>query len=257
VSNGTPLKIFIVDDEAPARLRLRALLADIAEDQPNQVAGEAANGQEALALLNEAQADVVLVDIRMPGMDGVELAQHLTRLAAPPAIIFTTAYDQYAVRAFELNAIDYLLKPVRAQRLREALAKATSLAPSRELLRELLPAGRRHLTCSERGKILVIPIADILYFRAELKYVTAHTREREFLLEESLASLEQEYAQRLVRVHRNCLVARAAIAGFERDAQEGSENWQVLLHGVAEKLPVSRRQWSQVKAVIAEAGAAG
>lgn len=257
MDNTEPLRIFIVDDEAPARSRLHVLLTDIAYMVPNEVVGEAENGAQALDRLAQRAADVALVDIRMPGMDGIELAQHMSGLPAPPAIVFTTAYDQYAVQAFELNAIDYLLKPVRAQRLQAALEKARQTAPlRRERLQTLLPEGRRHLSCIERGRILLVPVADILYLRAELKYVTARTVAREYLLEESLTQLEQEFRQRFIRVHRSCLVARGAVAGFERDDGEGDAHWYVLLKGVADKLPVSRRQWPAVKASVAESGTA-
>lgn len=249
------LRVFIVDDEAPARSRLRVLLADLEGLLPNRVVGEAENGAQALTALgaegNEVP-EVMLVDIRMPVMDGIELAQHVQNLAQPPRVVFVTAYDEYAVKAFELNAVDYLLKPVRAQRLKDALEKAQRSAQiPAQVLRELAPEGRRHLACNERGRVLLVPVADILYLKAELKYVTARTREREFLLEESLSHLEQEYPWRFLRVHRNCLVARAALAGFERVHEgEGDGYWQVMLKGLAEKLPVSRRQWPQVKAAF-------
>ncbi len=252
------LRVFIVDDEAPARARLKALLADIAGELPNEVAGEAANGAEALERLATARADVVLVDIRMPQMDGVELARHLAKVEPAPAVVFSTAYDQYAVQAFELNAIDYLVKPVRAQRLAAALAKAQRAAPlRRETLERLAPQGRRHFSVAERGRIQLVPVADVLYLKAELKYITARTREREFLLDESLTQLEEELGLRFVRVHRNCLVARGAIVGFEKAAAEdGETHWVVLLAGLAERLPVSRRQWPAVKAAIADEGGA-
>jgi two-component system response regulator AlgR len=252
------LRVFIVDDEAPARLRLKALLADIAAEVPNELVGEAANGVEALARLAETPADVALVDIRMPQMDGIELARHLAGADPAPAVVFATAYDQYAVQAFELNAVDYLVKPVRAQRLAAALERARRAAPlARETLARLAPEARRHLSVPERGRILLVPVAEILYLKAELKYVTARTSEREFLLDESLTHLEQEFASRFVRVHRNCLVAREAIAGFERSAAEdGEAHWLVLLAGLGEKLPVSRRQWPAVKAAFAGEGRA-
>ncbi|MCK6384936.1 MAG: LytTR family DNA-binding domain-containing protein [Rhodocyclaceae bacterium] len=232
---------------------MKALLADIAAELPNETVGEAANGVEALARLAEARADVALVDIRMPQMDGIELARHLAGAEHPPAVVFTTAYDQYAVQAFELNAVDYLVKPVRAQRLAAALERARRAPhPGRETLARLAPEPRRHLSVSERGRILLVPVHEILYLKAELKYVTARTVAREYLLDESLTHLEQEFAVRFVRVHRNCLVARQAIAGFERSAAEdGEAHWTVLLAGLAEKLPVSRRQWSAVKAAFA------
>jgi len=255
--SGTPLRLLIVDDEAPARTRLRDLLADIAVDLPNVVAGEAADGVEALEFLsNEAMppVDVVLVDIRMPRLDGIGLVQHLAGRKASPAVIFTTAYDQYAVRAFDLNAIDYLLKPVRAPRLLAALNKLRELPralPNAAALRSLAPEGRAHLHSSERGRILLVPLAQILFLRAELKYVTARTHEREFLIEESLTHLEQEFAERFIRAHRNCLVARDAIVGVEREtAADGETHWLVLLRDLAEKLPVSRRQWPQIKALL-------
>lgn len=252
------LRVFIVDDEAPARARMKALLADIAAELPNVVVGEAANGVEALERLADASADVALVDIRMPQMDGVELARHLAAAGNAPAVVFTTAYDEYAVQAFELNAVDYLVKPVRAQRLAAALEKARRAAPTaRETLARLAPEARRHLSVSERGRILLVPVSDILYLKAELKYVTARTREREHLLDESLTHLEQEFASRFVRVHRNCLVAREAIAGFEKNAAEdGETHWSVLLAGLEERLPVSRRQWPTVKAAFAGEGRA-
>lgn len=253
------LRVFIADDEAPARLRLQALLSDIAPDLPNRVVGEASNGQEALERLNALSpadaADVALVDIRMPGMDGVELATHLARLPSPPALVFCTAYDQYAVRAFELNAVDYLLKPVRAARLLDALRRVPQeRALPAGLLQTLLPAGRLHLSCSERGRIRLVPVQDVLFLRAELKYVTARTAEREYLLEEPLAALEQEFAQRFVRIHRSCLVARDAVAGFEQVRDGTDVHWAVVLKGLDERMPVSRRQWAQVRAEFADAG---
>lgn len=251
--NEAPLRVLIVDDEAPARSRLRDLLGDIAATQPTRVVGLAANGVEALRLLESEPADVVLADIRMPVMDGVELARHVLRLQPPPAVIFTTAYDQYAIQAFELAATDYLLKPVRAQRLAESLARVRRQLPAAdEMLAGLAPGPRRHFSVSERGRILLVPVADVLYLRAELKYVTARTVEREFLLDESLVQLEQEFSGRFVRVHRNCLVARAAVTGVERAGeQDGEARWDVLLAGVPERLPISRRQWPVVRQVLA------
>lgn len=252
------LRVLIVDDEAPARSRLRNLLEDVAGQVPTDVVALAADGVEALERLASVDADVALVDIRMPRMDGIELARHLAGLANPPAVIFVTAYDQYAVKAFELSAVDYLLKPVRAERLAEALRKASrspaAIAALRRATEAIEPGGRHHLRCSERGKILLVPVAEVVYFKAELKYVTARTSAREFLLEESLSQLETEFDSRFLRIHRNCLVARAAIAGFEREhespAADVEGHWTVLLKGVPERLPVSRRQWQLVKAVL-------
>lgn len=240
---SVPLRIVIVDDEAPARRRMRDLLADCAATLDVAVIGEAATGRAALDLLALESADVVLLDIRMPEMDGIELAQHLRRLEPAPAIVFTTAYDEYAVRAFDVHAVDYLLKPIRVVRLQEALARARN---ARAIPREALDAARirprAFLSAQERGKVNLIAVDDIVYFKAELKYVTAHTAARDYLLEESLTRLEQEYAERFVRVHRSCLVARTAIRGFERDAGGGESGWRVVLQGSDERIPVSRRQ---------------
>ena len=255
--SGAPLRVLIVDDEAPARSRLRDLLSDIATELPNVVTGEAADGVEALEFLAgepAPQVDVALVDIRMPRLDGIALVQHLAGRKTAPAVIFTTAYDQYAVRAFDLNAIDYLLKPVRAPRLLAALNKLRRqprAPPDAAALRRLAPEGRQQLHSSERGRILLVPLADVLYLRAELKYVTARTGEREYLIEESLTHLEQEFGERFIRVHRNCLVARDGIVGVERESEtDGETHWVVLLRDLAEKLPVSRRQWPQVKTLL-------
>jgi len=245
-----PLTVFIVDDEPPARNRLKDLLTDCAEQLPLLVVGEAANGVEALDKLSEVQADVVLMDIRMPQMDGIELAQHLNKLHKPPVIVFTTAYDSYAISAFEHRAIDYLLKPVRLGRLFEALSRARAAVPVRsEVLQELTPEPRKYISIHERGKIVLLPIEKILYFRAELKYITVRTAEQEHLIEESLISLEKEFAARFVRIHRNCLVAKEEIEGFEKVAETDSSeaHWNVKLKGLNELLPISRRQQFIVK----------
>ncbi len=243
------LKVVLVDDEAPARSRLKELIADCAPLAPAKVVGEAANGREALEVLASVKTDLVLVDIRMPQMSGIEFARHALALDSPPAIIFVTAYDEYAIKAFELRALDYLLKPVRRARLLAALERARGLAaPSGESLRELENAPRRHLSVPERGRITLVPVTEILYLKAELKYVTIRTAEREHLLEESLSHLEQEFAEAFVRIHRNCLAAKSRIRGFEKtEVQDGEHGWVVLLDGCAEKLPVSRRQWPLVK----------
>ena len=247
----TALRVMIVDDEAPARSRLRQLLEDLSREIATEVVAEAANGVDALELAHAHGVDLALVDIRMPRMDGLQLALHLSRLPRPPAVIFVTAFDQYAIKAFDLSAIDYLLKPVRAERLEEALHKARGHALSQATLAALAPEGRRHLRSSERGRVMLIPVEDILYLRAELKYVTARTTAGEYLLEESLTQLEQEFGARFLRVHRNCLVAAAAVSGYARDGNdEEGERWVLLLQGLNEKIAVSRRQWNQVKAAI-------
>ncbi len=243
-----PLKIFIVDDEPPARNRLRELITDCASQFPLCLVGEAGNGQEALDKLAVEPAEVVLVDIRMPQMDGIELARHLNKLEHPPVIIFTTAYDSYAIKAFEQRAIDYLLKPIRLGRLFDALSRARDAVPIRtEVLLELMLEPRTHLSVHERGRILLVPITEVLYLRAEMKYVTVRTVEREYLIEESLTLLEKEFAARFVRIHRSCLVAKAAIAGFEKGGDEGESEWLMKLKGLDEKLPISRRLWSGVR----------
>jgi two-component system response regulator AlgR len=241
-------RILIADDEAPARARLRDLLDECRDRFPLAIVDEARNGREALEVLNREKVDIVLLDIRMPEIDGIEAARHIAGMQQPPAIIFTTAFDTYAIKAFEVNAIDYLLKPIRAERLLAALNKARAAAPvSREALDAAANQPRRHLSVHERGKIHLVAVADILYLRAELKYVTVRTVEREYLVEESLTSLEEEFAEAFVRVHRNCLVARAAVAGFERNAEESESGWAVVIKGTNEKLPVSRRQHHVVK----------
>ncbi|MDR1848912.1 MAG: LytTR family DNA-binding domain-containing protein [Zoogloeaceae bacterium] len=253
-----PLNLLIVDDEALARQRLRELLADIALSCPTEVLAEAENGQVALDWLqagHEKVPDALLVDIHMPRMDGLELAGRLNFLSPAPAIIFTTAYDNHAVQAFDLNVVDYLLKPVRVQRLLAALEKVRqrSAAP--------LPAavtgsegGRSHLHCHERNRLLLVPITEILYFKADLKYVVARTREREYVLNETLAGLEEEFPNEFIRLHRSVLVARSALSGFERAGEEEEAYGYALLRYVPEKLPISRRQWSLARSAASAEG---
>lgn len=259
------ISLLIVDDEAPARMRLREVLADIATDFPHRVVGEAANAPEALSLIDSQHPDIAIFDVQMPGMTGIELARHVAARAqaepgkAQPRIIFVTAHDEFAVEAFEVNAVDYLLKPVRGQRLLGALRRAQATVPAEhwEAIDQLARATqtrRRHLSVHERGRVILVPIEQIVYLKAELKYITVRTPEREFLIEESLTSLEEEFGDRFVRIHRNALVARPAISGFERVTQSEGEGgdpyWQVVLRGVPERLPVSRRQWSIVKGLV-------
>jgi len=248
VSETKPLRVVIVDDEAPARSRMRDLLGECAGEVPLTIAGEAGSGRAALELLSRESADVVLLDIRMPEMDGIEVARHLMKLEEPPYVIFTTAYDDYALKAFELHAIDYLVKPIRLRRLHDALARARSITRlSLDVLQSIAPEPRTHLSVQERGKVTLIPVDEILYLRAELKYVTVRTAQREHLLEESLSRLEQEFAEKFVRVHRNCLVARAHVEGFEKEPGEGEAKWVVKMRSLDERLPVSRRQQHIVK----------
>lgn len=243
------LRVLIVDDEALARRRLRDVLSDNAAALPVEVVGEAATGKQALEQLHISQPQVLLLDIRMPEMDGIETAEHLLSLERAPAVIFTTAFDDYAIKAFEVNAIDYLLKPIRPERLIAALQKAQALSAAPMLaVKTAVGKARTHLAIGDRGRLILVPVSDIAYLKAELKYITVRTLEKEYLLEESLVKLEQEFAQQFVRVHRNCLIARSFIEGFERvdvahdDGESAGSGWVTHLRGLAERLPVSRRQ---------------
>jgi two-component system response regulator AlgR len=249
MTEAPPLRILVVDDEAPARRRLREILGDCAESLPINVIGEAESGRQALELLGTTSADLVLADIHMPDMSGLELARHTLKLPQPPAVVFTTAHSEHALEAFEVNAIDYLTKPVKAQRLLAALQKTPRRRPLPEAtLDRLADAARRFLSVTERTRVILVPVDEVVYLKAELKYVTVRTAAREYLIEESLTRLEREFGERLVRIHRNCLVARSSVRGFERcTGPEGEARWEVVLHGVSETLPVSRRQQHVVR----------
>jgi two-component system response regulator AlgR len=232
------MKILICDDEAPARERLRAM---IEQEQLGEVVAEAETGQQALQMIQQTAPDVVLLDIRMPGMDGVEAAQHINQLPTPPAIVFTTAFNEYALQAFETHAVDYLLKPVRQARLSEALAAATRL--SRAQLQALRggPAGNRertHITARMAGELQLIAIEAIRYFQAEHKYVTVRHAEGQVLIEESLRSLEEEFGDRFLRIHRNALVALEHIGALEKD--NAGRN-RIRFKDIDDRLEVSRR----------------
>jgi two-component system response regulator AlgR len=255
-ASAAELRVFIADDEAPARARLKELLADIRSELATIVVGESADGMDVIERLPASGAQVLLLDIQMPGVGGIELARHLAGLESAPAIVFVTAHDRHAVEAFELNALDYLMKPVRSERLAAALKKAQAAGPaSRARLEGAAAGAREFFSVAERNRIVLVPVAEVLYLKAELKYVTLRTRMGEHLIEEPLVSIEREFAERFIRVHRNCLVARAAIRGFERIAGGGEEepHWNVVLAGLEERLPVSRRQWLAVKSVLPEA----
>ncbi|MBK6396310.1 MAG: response regulator transcription factor [Betaproteobacteria bacterium] len=249
-----PIRVMVVDDETPARRRLRELLDDCSASLPIAVVGEAANGREALDLMQLAPPDLVLTDINMPDMDGIELARHLLKLPRPPVVVFTTAFHEHALEAFEVNAVDYLVKPVRVQRLLLALQKVPRLRPlSAERISHLPSNARRFLSVTERSRVVLVPIDDVIFLKAELKYITIRTKDREFLLEESLTRLEQEFGHRFVRVHRNCLVARDAVRGFDRRVNDdGDAHWEVLLNGLDETIPVSRRQQGIVRELSRE-----
>jgi two-component system response regulator AlgR len=253
-------RVFIVDDEEHARARLAMLLADIGEECPNELVGEASDAAGALQGIVDTHPDIVLLDIQMPGMNGLDLASRLALEGEHmPAVVFVSAHDDYALDAFEVHALDYLVKPVRASRLQQALRRVALLrGRSNGAGGEVGQAPRReHFTVHERDRLLLVPVADVLYLKAELKYVTLRTRTRDYLIEDSLASIEEELDDVFVRVHRNTLVARKAIMGVERgtvgadgDSERGQEAWQVILRDVDERLPISRRQWPVVKALV-------
>ncbi len=249
-------RILIVDDEAPARVRLRNLLSDIAGDCPHVLVGEAASADAALAAVATLQPDIVLLDVQMPGASGLELAaQFAQQPERAPLVIFITAYENFAVQAFEVQAIDYLLKPVRATRLAEALGRAVRKLPRGEVA---TPAARSSFSVQERERLLRVPVCEVLYLKAESKYVTLRTADHAYLIEESLLSLEQELSASFVRVHRNALVARTAIAGVERatvahvsnNGERELETWRIIVGRIDERLPVSRRQWPVIKALL-------
>lgn len=239
------MRVLIVDDEPPARERLRAMLAEIPEVQ---VIGGAGEGSIALDLVQERRPDIVISDIRMPGMNGLELARHLSELEHPPAIIFLTAYDDHALAAFDLQAVDYLLKPLRIERLRTALERARRLTG--ETIRHLQrtqSGPRSHLCARQRGALKLVPVADVLYFLADAKYVEVHYRGGEVLIEDSLVQLEEEFGERFVRIHRSCLVAVDAISGLNRI---GESETVVLLRDSPITLEISRRNLANVRRLI-------
>ena len=231
------LRVLIVDDEPPARERLGQLLAEIGGVA---LAGQAASGLEALEQAARLAPDVVLLDVRMPGVDGIETARHLSVLEEPPAVIFTTAYDQYAVNAFETRAVGYLLKPVRKDKLAAALAHAGRLTRP-QLQRLSVAAGtprRTHIAVRRREQVRLIRLEEILYFQADQKYTTVRHAHGEDLIEESLRTLEEELGERFVRIHRNTLINTGHLQGIER---AGDGHYCVRLRGCAAALPVSRR----------------
>jgi two-component system response regulator AlgR len=236
MSAATRLKVLIVDDEPPARERLRSLLAEIADVE---VVGEAVSGQEALAHTHDLSPDVVLLDVRMPGMDGLEAARHLNVLEEPPAVIFTTAYDQYAVEAFEAHAVGYLLKPVRKEQLAASLARAGRL--TRAQLQKLAAGGearRPHIAARRREGLRLIPIEEVQYFLADQKYTAVRHLGGEDLIEDSLRLLESEFGAAFVRIHRNALVGVKYLERIERNADG---QYLVRLRGCEAPLQVSRR----------------
>jgi two-component system response regulator AlgR len=244
------LRVLIVDDEALARVRLKTLLADCTAPQA-LVLGEAANTVQAIEFLQHHVVDVVLADIHMPGADGLSLAQALHKLTPAPAVIFVTAYAEHAVQAFELEAADYLTKPVRLERLQIALQKVERLTKSIRALEG--DSAEDFLSIQERGRWERVPVSQVLYLKAELKYITVRTLTRSHVLEGSLSDLEAKFAGRFMRIHRNALVARRAIQSLEKhhDAEEG-DGWAVRVSGLDELLLVSRRQLAAVRELVAQ-----
>lgn len=243
------LKVLVVDDEALARARLRTLLGDCRAPAAAVVA-EAANAVQAMTALQREKFDVVLLDIRMPGADGMTLARSLAGLPQPPAVVFVTAHSEHAVHAFELEAMDYLTKPVRLERLQQALQKVERLAQSLQGPQADIP--QETLIIQDRGRTERVPLADVLYLKAELKYITVRTASRSYILDGSLSELEERHKAQFMRIHRNALIARHAVRALEKhfDPEEG-EGWAVRLNGIDEVLTVSRRQLSAVREAIA------
>ena len=250
------IRVLLVDDEALARLRLRALLQDCA-DPASEVIGEAGDADTALALLRERGADLLLLDIGLPGRDGVQLAAALRSLPHAPSVVFVTAHAGHALHAFELDAVDYLTKPVSRERLRAALQRVAQ----RRRVAEAPPAAGAGvaavLVVHDRGRVLRLPLADVLYMKAELKYVTLRTAAHSYVLDDPLSDLEQRLGDGFLRVHRNALVARSAVRALQRrraDAaggDEGSgEHWAVQVLPTGEWLSVSRRQLAAVREAL-------
>lgn len=242
------MRVLIVDDEDLARDRILRILSEF---EDHQVVGQATNGHEALQKIDELTPDIVLLDIRMPGMDGLEVARHLVGMDEPPAIIFTTAYDEYAIEAFKVHAVDYLLKPVRSDRLKEALGKA--VRPNKVQWKALNKKedgsikARTHISSRTRKGIVLIPVPDIYYFRAEHKYVTVRHKEGEVLIEDTLKELETEFPGKFLRIHRNCLIALDYILALEKNV---SGQPCIRLRGIDEALDVSRRHVAHVRQVM-------
>jgi len=246
---STPLRTLIVDDESLARSRLRTLLGDCSAPGAT-VTAEAPDGEQALRLLGAGGFDLVLVDVHMPGIDGIELVRTVRNMAHAPAMVFVTAHASHAVTAFELEAVDYLTKPVRAERLQQALQKAERFLKER---RGQGPETQETLLIQDRGRAERVPLSEVLYLKSELKYLTVRTALRSHILDGSLADFEERYPTRFVRVHRNALVARDAIRALEKyDSGEDAEGWVLRLHGISEPVLVSRRQLSAVRDALKE-----
>ncbi len=240
------MKILIVDDEKPARSRLSRLVEGLAG---YQIVGEAENGNEALTRADSCEPDIVLMDIRMPGMDGIQAARHLSRLPHPPAVIFTTAFADHALEAFETHAIDYLLKPVRKERLQSALEAASKPNKAQSSQNDEVLSGieaRQHICARVRGNLVLVPIDNIYYFQADQKYVTVRHSEGEVLIEDPLKNLETEFADRFHRIHRNALISLAKVSGMKTS----NDSHQVMFKDIDNTLEVSRRHLPAVRKII-------
>jgi len=242
------LHVLIVDDELLARSRLRTLLGQCTEPAA-VVSGEAEHAGAAKTLLARQRFDVVLLDIHMPGEDGLHIAAALQRMPQAPAVVFVTAHASHAVNAFELEAVDYLTKPVRVERLQQALQKAERWLKERRAPSTQAPS--EALLILERGRNERVPVSEVLYIKSELKYLTVRTATRSHLFEGALNDLEARYASTFVRVHRNALVARAAIRALEKyDNGEEAEGWALRLDGIPEPIAVSRRLLTVVREAL-------
>jgi two-component system response regulator AlgR len=251
----TPLQVLLVDDEPLARMRLRALLHDCA-DPACEVIGEAGDAAAAQALLRERRCDLLLLDIGLPGPDGMQLAAALRGLPKPPSVVFVTAHAEHALNAFELDAVDYLTKPVIRERLRSALQRVAQRRRAADMPAHAADP-TRVLVVHDRGRVLRLPLADVLYLKAELKYVTLRTAAHSYVLDDALADLEQRLGEGFLRVHRNALVARSAVRALQRRRGDGAsgdeghaEHWAVQLVPTGEWLAVSRRQLAAVREAL-------
>jgi len=239
------MNILIADDEGLARERLRNLIGDLIGDY--RIVGEVGDGEAAVQRCAEANVDLVLLDIRMPRLDGMQAAARLAEMETPPAVVFVTAFDQHAVAAFERGALDYLVKPVRAERLRQALRRARALTrPQLAVLRAMTqPVEDGERVCgSYRGGLECVPLDDVLYFQAENKYVIVRHLGGQLLLEDSLKALERRYGERFMRIHRSALVARQRLHGIEKH-RDG--RCLARLRGSDDLLEISRRHLPEVR----------
>ena len=251
------LRVLVVDDEELARVRLRGLVDECPKPMCS-VVGEVGSATQALVWLQSQACDLMLLDVHMPGRDGTQLAAELRQRAQAPAIVFVTAHAEHALKAFDLEAVDYLTKPVRRERLHAALQRVA------HRLAIQLPAGSAApaepvVVVSDRGRVVRVPVSEVLYLKAELKYVTLRTADHTYVLDDALAELEQRLGDRFIRVHRNALVAKRAVRALERRAiaggeEEGGESWAVRVAPVDEWLAVSRRQATAVREALVAAG---